>query len=203
MHNPRWLAVFFGIGLNCDSPILEALLIVLSSRTGDEIWRKLIEIGFNENTPEKELDEILRQCNWVQVSSPSKSKIVLQSKTFPRNQIQIQTQSNFYYLYLERILSPIDEQCSYAVEIDFANRLENETAFIYRQNDVNDSMEQCEILWESLDAGHSIPRTLCYMHSLSRFLNGQSTQINCPRDAHRHSSHDYFGFFTKPTFIEC
>lgn len=164
MHNPKWLAVFFGIGLNCDSPVLEALLFGLCSRRGDEIWSKLIEIGFNESTLARELNQILQQCNWVRKPISSAS-ILLESKTCPRNHIIIEFHSQ-YRRYVENFRA--DDTFVYSVILHalndpFAN-LEGESAVIVQY--VNGCYKQEKKLWRTVNTNRSIPRSLFYMHSL-------------------------------------
>ncbi len=199
MRDPRWLAVFFGIGLNCDSPILEALLLTgLSTGRGDEIWRKLIEIGFNEATPSRELNEILQQYNWIQRPSPSKTKIFLESNTCPQNNIIIQLYDHCKR-YVEMFIA--EDALQYSVALCVLNEPFANFAVMV-QYDTNGHYKQEKKLWRIVNPNHDIPRHLFYMHSLSRFLNGQSTQIHSPTEGSNNMD-ECFGIFPKPTFIKC
>lgn len=61
--NSRWLILFFGINLRCDSPILEAIFYVVDTN----IWRYLSD-DYSINDPiEPLLDSIKNNANWINI----------------------------------------------------------------------------------------------------------------------------------------
>lgn len=69
MEDTQWVVFFFGIALNCDSPILEALYFVIYRPTSRDVWSRLPD-GCTFETLLQEFHDIINSTpHWIAYTS--------------------------------------------------------------------------------------------------------------------------------------